>query len=676
MARDLNPNQAGSFRQHDVNDPSVRHIRGKNYFPQSFGHASTCRYGEVDPIMSMRCERGDTVPYKFSTDLNTYTMASPVKSRVNLHSAAYRVPMQAIYPRNWKDIMFPIPSKGDDSPTATDSVSSETVDACRALLDVMKLSSALCGLVETYGVDSVDTLNVTLRSIFLLEAIHSSGSLFAKFNMHFDGAVFTDDNGFHGSFDKWFDTVFIPIFQEFLDENVSEDTGSSITIKPILVDSDGNSVYYGTLEGSSSTRRILELLRTGEWSIGSGLSYTAFAEGFGNPRATISSWRLVNIEPIVAYQLVCAHFFVNSKIDFVYTAQLYRDNMESILRGLGSASLPSFEWNGITKLYDVFSYHNFTSIISVLSTGTAADSITRCLDFLFNLFSIKRSLRFGDYFTGARSEPIAVGDTDVPVTDGSVATLTLTRKMQLTRLLQKVNIVRSRFADYLTGIFGGVLPEAPDDVPVRLSQESMPVDGFEVNNTGSGQLEKTAGAVGSQNITTTNLRLQDSRYMFEVTIEQPCWLIAVQWFDTPRFYSRTFDKFSFHYDRYDDFLPDMQFIGDQAITNDELKGVRSGVFSPFAYQLRNMEYKVRYNYVSGGFVEQLPTWLMVTDNSDGNEPLGYITPEYIRSSPSEFDRFYKSVTGYSLGSYFHFMYVVTNILDPYRQMVYTPEILA
>ena len=72
----------------------------------------------------------------------------------------------------------------------------------------------------------------------------------------------------------------------------------------------------------------------------------------------------------------------------------------------------------------------------------------------------------------------------------------------------------------------------------------------------------------------------------------------------------------------------------------------------------------------------LPSWAFVTDNSDGNPSGSNIDPDYIRSSPSEFDRFYKSLTGYSLATYFHFITFNTNIVAPYRQMVYAPEILA
>ena len=290
--------------------------------------------------------------------------------------------------------------------------------------------------------------------------------------------------------------------------------------------------------------------------------------------------------------------------------------------------------------------------------------------FWFNLFSFQRSLRYGDYFTGARPEPIAPGDINTPVIDGSVNALLLTRRLQLTRFLNKVNISGPRIQDYLRALFGGRLPEAPKDVPVRRSVERFNVSGFEVNNTGDAQLKSQ-----ERNITTTNLRLDESRYMFEAEIEEPCILIAVQYFDAHRIYSKTMDRFAWHKTRFDDFIPDMQFTGDQDVKQRELDFV-NGQDAAYAYNLRYMEYKSRYSYASGAFIDDLPTWAFVTDNTDGNPSSPNIDPDYIRSSPSEFDRFYKSLNGYSLGTYYHFMTFNTNICAPYRQMVYAPEILA
>ena len=700
MALNLSGIQAGTVQSNDLNDPNVRVIRGKNQFPQSFYHPSTCRYGEVDPVFVMRCERGDTVPYRFATDLNTFTMASPMKSPVNMYSAAFKVPLEAIYPRNY-EIMYAQPNKGDDVPEDT-----------RALLDPVKLSNVLIsGLIGTYNRlgYSNDFARNYVRNILLLESIFSSGSLFSKFNMHLDSWKMTITTFEHSGstvdlpsmyFDEWFDTYFAPTLKSWFDGSLAQnkDDRNFYHLIDNLFDDDNVHRYvvtddkkligeqFGGTLGNPITyisfRRALELLRTGEYDLNfAGADDYNFGDNIEYPTTLYSFYQDLNIEPIIAYQLCCAHFFTNSKVDFIYDAKLWRDNMQSLFPSYEEdgglyTMIMSFNWNGITKPYDVMSKGYWspfllTEFYSILFDGEEnLYYYRRITSFWFNLFSYQRSLRYGDYFTGSRPEPIAPGDINTPVIDGSVNALLLTRRLQLTRFLNKVNISGPRIQDYLRALFGGRLPEAPKDVPVRLSVERFNVSGFEVNNTGDAQLNPE-----KENITTTNLRLDESRYMFEAEIEEPCILLAVQYFDAHRIYSRTMDRFAWHKNRYDDFIPDMQFTGDQDVKQRELD-FANGNDAAFAYNLRYMEYKSRYSYASGGFVRSLPSWAFVTDNNDGNPSGLNIDPDYIRSSPSEFDRFYKSLSGYSLGSYFHFITFNTNICAPYRQMVYAPEILA
>lgn len=688
MAYNQSGLEAGLVHADNVNNPETRVIRGKNKFPQSFIHPSSCRYGEVDPVAAMKCERGDTFPYKFVTDLDTFTMKSPLKTKVNMYSAAFKVPMQAIYPRNW-EIMLPTPNKGDDVP-----------DNTRALFDPIRFDNRLSSWM-TDSVSHGDFYSIYVRIVLLKELIFSDGSLFSKFNMHY-GAFnlfekFRDGTGSTTSleyrllsFDDWFDTKFAPWLKEAFARSEASAADNANYSHLFPIDSDDTSRFVVTSDerlissyvpGVStkryiSFRRALELLRTGEYTVSFPLLNFADNTDLQNvswPITGITFTEDVNIEPIISYQLCCAHFFSNSKIDFVYTAQLWRDNMRSII--YGNRVFPTFEWNGINMQYDVMSKKVFDYIITSnwtnSATSTSSLPFVDVSSFYFNLFSFQRSLRYGDYFTGAHTEPLAVGDINAPVVNGSVNALTMTRRIQWTRYLNKVNISGPRLEDWLRAVFGGKKPEAPKDVPIKLSVETFNVSGFEVNNTGDAQQNPD-----DRVIATTNLRLTDSKYMFEAEIEEPCWIIAVQYFDAHRIYSRTFDRFAFHKDRYDDFIPDFQFIGDQEVFLKELDAATLGSELPYAYNLRYMEYKNRYSYASGLFVRKLRSWALITDSADGNPATRHIDPEYIRSSPSEFDRFYKSLSGYSLGTYAHFITFTTNVVSPYRQMVYAPEILA
>lgn len=694
MAKDVNSLQSGLVQSADVNDPNVRVIRGKNQFPQSFQHPSTCMYGYVDPVAVAKCEVGDVFPYKFVTDLNTFTMKSPLKSQVKMYSAAFKVPMEAIYPRTY-DILMAFAQKGDvvpqESPT---SVGGFSGDSARAILPFKKLVYTLFQNIDDLNdLTNWDRshLNIYFKSVFLLESILSDGGIFAKMNIHVNNLpIYWDGSGDYHVFDDFIDQYLYPRLISSVNLGrfyLMHESGNSD-------DPEGYPLYVPTIHSSAwntyfedrddaldavaywcSYDRFFELLRTGDWNV-----YFLDDRITTIPRPNFSApLRIVeyvdhspvyvpealNIEPIIAYQLACVHFFNNPKIDYIYSVDLWRANLDSLFFNLAGFH-PTFGYNGSEYLYDVISSYTMNKIINYL-----IDDLTYSepFDYFYHLFSYHRSLRYGDYFVGSRPEPIGVGD--IKLDDDDDSTLDIVRKLQLTRLLHKVAITGPEHSQQVKYIFGGRLPDVPKDVPIRLSKEEFDVDGFETNNTGAAQLSDE-----NPNITTTNLRLSDSKFMFEVEVDEPCWLVMVQYFEAHRIYSQTIDRFAYHYDIYDDFVPDMQFTGDQDVKQSELMGVFGDQFSPYAYHLRNMEYKQRYSYASGGFIRHLPSWAFITDNNDGNPAFRNITPEYIRSSPSEFDRFYKSLTGHSLGSRFHFITMNTNVMAPYRQMVFAPEILA
>lgn len=662
MAKDLSGQQTGVASGNGLNNPRTAHYRGRNEFPQSYPHATTERYGEFSPFFHVKCERGDVQNLQPMHDLHTYTMKSPNTLQLRLHKTYMKCPMEAIYPRNW-DKMLPIPVQGDDVPSDT-----------RALLNVSALVDKLIDLA--FGGSYISPA-AFIRCVLLLESITSYGSLFYKFNMHLSYRFSYLDDVM--SFDKWFDTVFVPTLEIYGKEYPIYINGldaSSFEYRIRASSEDKSKPYIKYV----STRRFLELIRQNDFEFGDfGVDWENFVaevqantlnihEGYNSvSRDELNpSKRFLNIEPIIAYQLCCAQFGTNDHIDFIFSAQLYRDNMQAFASSAFSQNsyplVPTYMRNGLAYQYDVFSQKYFDTLIDVLDTVPAQS-------FFLNLFQYNPSLRYGDYFTGGRAQPLAVGEYNIPVTGEGVSVIETVRKIQLERLLHHANLTGPKMSDFLAGIYGGPLPQAPKDVPIFLTLQDFNISGFETNNTGSEQF-----APDKPNNITMNLRSTESAFAFDVEIAEPCWIIGLDYFDAQRLYSKTMDRFAFHHDRYDDFIPELQYIGDQDIKAVELDALRDDDL-PFAYALRNMEYKQRYGYVSGGFIENLPSWEFVTDNEDGNPPATSIDPDYIRSSSTEFDRFYKSLNGYSLGSYFHFIIKHTNITSPLRMMDVTPEIL-
>ena len=644
MAKDLSGAQTGMSPRAGVNDPRPSNIRGRNTFPQTFMHLTTDRYGEYSPFYWCKAERGDVQNLKTDHDIHTFTMKSPFVGNVEMTKSFIKIPMQAIYPINWDKLMT-IPTQGDDVPSD-----------CRSLLDVPTLVKNILRENSTEFSELSDVTRFIKRMI-LLELIISHGSLFERFNYHFNYKI--DGESPDVYFNRFWETLL-----NYMSEN---DLGLQVEDNPDIE-------YF--LTGSRnviSRRRMIELFRRNEWSLDSWsittsdfeTEFDAFisntlTEGYYFFTQSVHD-SYINIEPIVAYQLSCAQFGTNDFVDYIYSADLYRQNMFAFARDV--AGLQTFTYNGIVTLYDVFAEKYLSKLVGSLEQYSA-------LDFFINLFSYVPSLRFGDYFTGAKPRPLAVGEYSASVVDNSVSAVDVTRSIQMQRLLNQVNMVGRKLGDYLAGIFGGQLPEAPKDVPVFLAHQTFIINGFETENTGDIQFNPQAS-----NTITSHLRSSENRHSFDIEIAEPCYIIGMNSYSMRRIYSRGIDRFAFHHDRYDDFIPQMQYIGDQDIKKVELDSSIYPALQPYAYTLRYMEYKQRISYASGGFIENLPSWAFVTDNKDGNPSDSFINSDYIRSSPSEFDRFYKSLTDYSLGSYFHFIVAHTNITEPVRQMDYAPEIL-
>lgn len=647
MPKDLSGAQTGITPRKGVNDPRPNNARGRNTFPQSFMHLTTDRYGEFSPFYWCKAERGDVQNLKTDHDLHTFTMKSPMVGTLQMHKSFFKIPMQAIYPINW-DKMMTIPTQGDDVPLD-----------CRALLNIPLLVKSLIDVIN-----STDSNFILIKAVILLESITSHGSLFERFNYHFNYVFTFDPDGESRVVtpDEFFNEFYLALFN-YLDESAYS----------IEVGDETYSLYNDY--NKVSRRRFLELLRRNDWSNDDWSNDVHFRNDYLTADSPLLSLRsgycsnfestpqdcFINIEPIIAYQLACAQFGTNDFVDFIYSADLYRQNMYSLAT---YSKTESFFYNGVKTFYDVFSGRYFSALIS-----DGLDDF-HALDFFINLFSYQNSLRFGDYFTGAKPRPLAVGEYSAQVVDGSVSAVDVTRSIQMQRLLNRVNMVGRKLGDYLAGIFGGQLPEASKDIPLFLAHQSFTIKGFETENTGELQFDPHY-----QNTITSHLRSSENRHSFEIEIAEPCYIIGVNSYSMMRIYSKGIDRFAFHHDRYDDFIPEQQYIGDQDIKKAELDSSLLQPLAPFAYTLRYMEYKQRNSYASGGFIDNLPSWAFITDNTDGNPSDSNINPDYIRSSASEFDRFYKSLTDYSLGGYFHFIVAHTNITEPVRQMEYAPEIL-
>lgn len=676
-----------------VNEPSGKHLSTRSTFKIPYHNFQTHRFGEITPHFVMEGVSSDELHMRSSHTLRSFTMQAPLLEDIGMTKAYFNVPMTAILPLNWQKF-YDNPTIGQDVPSDCGPASTNFYTQVGTIWSRMvnKLSSVFA---SGSSASLSQRLTCLLRFLVVGEFLFSDGSLLASLGVHLNSRWFKYVPNVLGnsqryrrvSFDEFFDSGVISCIREiFTSIQLQFGTNQYRTFKTdgLYVDDldlhdlftylrDEPGAIYSSVSYVSGKDVAAFNQAVNDWlqlySI-SGSEYAApLADAQGNaiPFNTSRFW---------AYHLVCAHFFTNDKIDYIFDANLFRQYIDDLYRSVDTTTSNwSFTVNGLTYYYDALSAHNLDRIMVLFSNAINNGTVmtnqnatnSALLGYFAAFFSFHRSLRFKDYFTGSRSQPLAVGNVAVNVDSGNntVSVIDITRNIQRQRFLNAVNRVGSRFQEYMKEMFGKSV--APDfTLPFYLGLTSDVIFGAETENTADAQ-QKNANSV------TTNLRSNGSRYEFTMEPERDCVLIGVTYYDIARAYSGTIDRQTMHLDRFDYFNKYMQFIGDQPVNSAELNIVGSS--SPtFGYQIRHAEYKQRVNEISGGFVRNLPGWAFIADLKERTYP-AVISPDYIRSLPSELDRYYQSLTGFSNGTYFHFIVKNVNEVSASRPMAYTPGIL-
>lgn len=683
-------NGTGAVGGNAQNIPDAHVPRTYSTFPLKGHRLNTERFGEYTPIVAFEAGKEDRLPFRHAYQLMSYTMKTPLMQDVIKRKDLFAVPMEAILPLNWQKF-FVNPVDGDDIPNVNVG---PTIENFWQLL-AGKMSGLLNNL-NTYLAASATTdsqaLQAVLRFLIIGEYFYSNGSLLAtlgcKARNYYD-IYETADSTNHFSWDKFFDatcTVIKNTVTRFGLQQISV-ASYSVDVQDLKYRDD----YVPFRHALSLMRDDLTCYIDNVIPVGSaGSVKTALAGHFAQATFAFTPAEVpLNTEFISAYQLVCSHYFSNDHVDFIYSAELYRQLIGHFIKGVlaNFATSMFFTMNGIDYQYDYLSgkaistFFNSLNNLPVLTTRNQSDSSSvsyRCLlGGISAFFGYRRSLKFLDYFAGARTKPLAVGTTTVDVDSGSPATvnvINIVKGIQGARFRNAVNRVVHKFEGYLKAIYGGSLPAPDYHNPFKLATDSDSVYGDETANTGDAQL--TSNGTGNDIAITTNLRGNGNKYMYEITCDRPCIIIAISSYDVPRVHLYSMDRQFLHVDRFDYFNPFLQYTGDQPVYLQEL-GIQSYLITSlqnFGYQTKYSEFKQIYNTASGGFVENLPGWCFPAVDRRGT--LTKLNPEWIRCIQSEFDYFYTSLTGYSLGSYFHF--IVDNFVDfsGKRPMAFAPNILA
>lgn len=670
--------KSGTRSGREVNDAAVKNSAKSthNVFPMSYPFGQTARYAEIGAFFAMNAEARDVIPLKSSFELRSLALKSPKMTPLYMKRAYFEVKHNAILPRTFQYI-YKNPVQGDDVPEDAycNYVSLNGTSFTQHLID--RIDTDLVPSVVDDG--SSDAFIRLVRSLLVIESIYSNGSLLASLGCPLNGYVVGSEGFvFDAEISRLWELLLSPVVHVGGGRSVLRFTFPDL---PQNIQADQSSNYYAVSDTpiagvvTVGIDRMLELLRSynpsvvqyvntdgvtfnlndnrGVNEISNGLSPLFLASYWLPPQG-------IDVSRLAAYQLTCAEWYTNDKVDFIYNADLWRKAMDFYVRQVVH-EVYFFEYNNIAVMYDALSRKNFEAMQAYANPYD--DSYDMYLDFLSNLFFFNRSLKFEDYFSGARTRPLAVGDNRISDSDDPIEVV---RGIQITRFLNAVNRAGVD-EDYLAQIYGTT--EAPDDTrPKWIATYDDRIDSFEVNNTAQDQ--------GKMTTALRSFSSEDHEYT-AVRIEgYPSIIIGLYSFEMPRLYVQAIDRDFFVKDRFDMFNPYYQYDGDQKIYRSELYPIIGDADdASFAYTGRDNHRKLRFGRATGGFVRNLPSWAFLVDDKQSGVPFSNLNPEYILSSASEFDRFFSGFADHALDGYFHFIISFLNTCNAVRPMEFAPAIL-
>lgn len=664
----LSPRFSGVLRSDSQNVEQVNKHKKRNKFDYSDSRYDTYRFGEVRPFFHMYGLPNDSVTLNNKHELWTHVLKSPLMSDLSMYKDYFYVPFKAILPNTW-DSFISTPVQGDDVPDDAYCYFNFGYLGYRlyyALKDVFSSSTVNAPALYTY----------VLYESIVREFVFSSGSLLNQLGINIHQLVV-------GSAPEGvFSSDSLPSFDELFDSSVDgllADLGitGNIDLRVYSIGLTSTSfrvVLNGKFVASAYREYINAILTTDlavpvdnlfldeykNWtSVLSAFYKKIWLSDFSrSPFSSPTSSFCFDISPVIAYQLVGSQFYVNDNVDTVFTSRQWLDNMSTIM----GDPHDSFDYNGSPLYYDVMSFHSMDAFLRSQTSGLLG------VPFLINLFAPFESLRYGDYFTGSRLSPLAVGADSkavAPVTSSEVSAVDITKSIAWQNFLNDVMKLGPVQWIQQNGIFGE-MPSTLDPMPRFISRERVGIGAQNIENTADSQ-----GEIVSR------MRSTSGDYAFNVSLSEHCVILGLVSFDIPRIYQNVTERFAFTYDREDFFNPYFQNIGDQGLYLAETDLSQESSIGPetsfevFSWQIRDTQYKQRVSRACGAFVGNyyLPSWAFV----DSFAGLTHLTPEFIRNHNYEFDRFYESLPNVGAG-YFHFYMRMRNNCSAVRAMQYRPGI--
>lgn len=656
-------------------------LKGHRFTTESFGRVDVC--GVYNAI------EADKVDWKPSHEITTYTLSAPLMQQVYKEKDYILVCRCAILPFNW-DKIHTQPTIGDDI-NASSYGTSVNKTAWNKMLNLYKKWLAQANEAatpedeETPAQTSV-AFKIALQGLILGEYVLSHGALITKLGAHF-ASMFEDKAG--RNYDDFFDWAIKELCEDIYGINVDVgDTTYDVNIKldkeyltgyeisideflDIIRDSPANwdiNYFIGSVGETITTE-------DSEWASTADRVQNVYTE---IEDTTIIYSKPVDIARLWAYQLAVAEYMTNSHVDYIYSAELFRQAVKNardtyFMNTIGETSPIKFIYNGLQIEADWLSAAYFNEMI------TAADNVywgdpeymIPVIEYLSMIFAFRRSLKYMDYFTGSKTRPLAVGDITLnPDLGGNINAIEVTRKGQAYRFLNAVQRIGRKAEDYALEIMG-VKQKHDWHVPLWLGSTRSAINAEIVDNTGEAQMTDALSQ-------TARLYGIEGKYMFQYDFDRDAIVIGLTYYDVERSYGKGVNRTFMHVDRYDMYNPYLQYTGDQEIYGEEYDARNDGTFG---YVPAYEEFKQVINEADGGFMTALPGYAFIdeiykkSDKDNVEYPDGRKNgPDFIRSKPVEFDRFYQKLTGHSLANKFHFIVDYYNEISAKRRMAFNPGV--
>lgn len=683
-----NPTQ----RANEINDPQF--VEQQGYFPYDLTHHEfvTPRFGEVTPTMNLHVVAGDRIVFKGNDKTILTQIDGNFMSTINEYSDSFFVPLRSLFPHNYEKLI-PNPTKGDDLP----------MSALPQFNIIAFLNSYFRGgnsvefysdgdELETLSIEEImtgqfDSANYLAFDIFLTRLVAvatmmSRGQLLDYLGYTFDSRtqqyiqklfdqLETDLVGDGDGLDYYFHFGNQRSHYDIAHVEIA-DTRSIRTL-PELRDAIAFGLESGYIMRFSEHSVLVDdyvEIADKIFSTIQHMSLYDFRVEVNRVNNLSSAFDLsthMNLFTPLAYQQIIAQYYTNNTVDNIFNSDLFMQNMRSVMFPVDEdthvSSYPVFIYNGVETEYDLISYGS--TYYSLIANDAHFGILIRQYEFITLMFLLRNSLRYGDYFSTARPNMLAVGDLSINVQDGAVSPIDVTKNLLMQRYLNAANYIGSGFLPYFASIFG-VTPSDTGTYPRFITHYKQVLKSDITTNTADAQGKQTTNLIGFSDGNSYDCFIDD----FGV-------VLVLKSYDVLPVYRYGKDRTFAFSDRFDLFNPMLQNVGDQPILTTEFSPnyVRYG--RVFGYTMRNAEYKFKISRAHGAFVNNLKGFYLPFP-IEYYEQIGsdmHIDPDFIRDRPYFMDSVVPQMTGNTPETYYHFIVSCVNQLNMARRIQATPPVL-